>query len=258
MGVTFDFSGRTVVVTGGNRGIGRAISELLAKSKANVAIIYRSSKDAEEVAAKIAKQYNVRVKAWKCDVGNPELVTKTFKEIQTEFGQIASVVANAGVSIVKPATELTYEDYKYIYDVNVWGQFATAQAAARLWIEQGFKEGSIVLVSSMSENIHNRNITQAFYNSSKGAAGNLVRQLGVEWAPHGIRVNAVAPGYVATDQTAHMDPKLLDWQKKELIPLGRFSTPEDQAYMTLLLLDNQGSAYCTAQSYYVDGGAQAW
>ncbi|KAL7006900.1 hypothetical protein EMMF5_003484 [Cystobasidiomycetes sp. EMM_F5] len=234
---TVDFKNQTVVVTGGNRGIGFAISETLAKAGANVAIIFRSAKDAHDVAAKLAKDHGTEVKAWQCDVGNTEQVTKTFEEINSSFGQITSVVANAGVSIVKPATELTYDDYKYIYDVNVWGQFATAQAAAKLWIKSGFKKGSIVLTSSMSTNINNKGITQAFYNSSKGAASNLVRQLAVEWAPNGIRVNALSPGYVATDQTSHMDPKLLKWQQSELIPLQRFSTPEEQAYMTLLLLD---------------------
>lgn len=126
----------------------------------------------------------------------------------------------------------------------------------------------------MSTNIHNKGITQAFYNSSKGAASNLVRQLAVEWAKDGIRVNALSVSrllsmicitltfciyrspvtsrkqdccmrYVpqliilshSTDQTAHMDPKLLEWQKTDLVPLQRFSTPEEQSYMTLLLLD---------------------
>jgi len=257
MGVSFDFSGQTIIVTGGNRGIGFAISETLAKASANVAIIYNSAKDAPDVAAKIAKDHGVKCEAFKCDVGNTELVKKTFKEIDEKFGSVTGVVANAGVSVVKDALEMQKEDYQFVYDVNVWGQFACAQAAADLWTKNGTK-GSIVLTSSMSSQIVNKGIHQVFYNSSKAAASSIVKQLAVEWAPHGIRVNALCPGYVATDQTAHMDPKLLEWQKKDLVPLGRFSTPEEQAYMTMLLLDSTMGAYCTGQEYFVDGGAQAW
>lgn len=258
MPISFDFSGSTVIVTGGNRGIGYAISEALAKAGATVAIIYHSAKDAEEVAAKIAKEHGVKCQAWKCDVGNSELVKKTFKEIDETFGPVHGVVANAGVSVVKDALEMEKTDYSYVYDVNVWGQFACAQAAADLWTKSGYKKGSIVLTSSMSSQIVNKGIHQVFYNSSKAAASSIVKQLAVEWAPSGIRINALCPGYVATDQTAHMDPKLLEWQKKDLVPLGRFSEPHEQAYMTLLLLDSTMGAYCTGQEYFVDGGAQAW
>lgn len=258
MPINFDFSNNTVIVTGGNRGIGRAISETLAKASANVAIIYNSAKDAPDVAAEIAKQYGVKVEAWKCDVGDTELVKKTFKEIDEKMGPVTGLVANAGVSVVKDALEMKKEDFSFVYDVNVWGQFACAQAAADLWTKSGYKKGSIVLTSSMSSQIVNKGIHQVFYNSSKAAASSIVKQLAVEWADHGIRVNALCPGYVATDQTAHMDPKLLEWQKKELVPLGRFSQPEEQAYLTLLLLDPVMGAYCTGQEYFVDGGAQAW
>jgi hypothetical protein len=86
-------------------------------------------------------------------------------------------------------------------DVNVWGQFACAQAVADLWVKSGFKKGSIVLTSSMSSQIVNKGIHQVFYNSSKAAASSIVKQLAVEWADHGIRVNALCPGYVSTDQT---------------------------------------------------------
>lgn len=154
-------------------------------------------------------------------------------------------------------------------DVNVWGQFACAQAAADLWIKSGYKKGSIVLTSSMSSQIVNKGIHQVFYNSSKAAASSIVKQLAVEWADKGIRINALCPGTSCLDTrrgavlitlqvtslptrrtslsstfglvltcSSHMDPKLLDWQKKDLVPLQRFSEPEEQAYMALLLLDS--------------------
>lgn len=258
MPVSFDFSGQCVIVTGGNRGIGFAISNAVAKAGGNVAIIYRSSKDAHDVAEKLAKEHGVKVQAWQCDVGDADLVKKTFKEIDEKMGPIQGLVANAGVSIVKPALEMTKEDFSYVYDTNVFGQFVCAQVIAQLWKDKDYKKGSIVLTSSMSDQIVNKGITQVFYNSSKAAASSIVKQLAVEWAPIGIRVNALCPGYVATDQTSHMDPKLLAWQKKELVPLGRFSTPDEQSWMVLLLLSEEAGGYCTGQQYYVDGGAQAW
>lgn len=258
MPVAFDFTGKCIIVTGGNRGIGLAISTSVAKAGGNLAIIYRSAKDAEEIAAKLAKEHNVKAQAFKCDVGQADLVKKTFAEINEKMGPVQGLVANAGVSIVKPSTEMTYEDFKYVYDTNVFGQFVCAQAAADLWIKSGFKKGSIVLTSSMSSQIVNKGIKQVFYNSSKAASSSIVKQLAVEWAEHGIRVNALCPGYTATDQTSHMDPKLLKWQEKELVPLGRFSTPDEQTYITLLLLDPVMGGYMTGTEYFVDGGAQAW
>lgn len=123
--------------------------------------------------------------------------------------------------------------------------------------KKGYKNGSVVVTSSMSSNIVNKGIKQAFYNSSKAAGSNLVRSLAVEYANVPIRFNALSPGYVATDQTQGMDPKFLEWQSKELVPLGRFSKPEEQASMALFLL-SEHSSYCTGQDYFVDGGAQAW
>jgi len=258
MVVAFDFAKRAYIVTGGNRGIGHAISTAIAKAGGNVAVIYRSAKDAEEVTAKLASDHGIKAKAYQCDVGQEDKVEQTFKQIKEDFGTINGVVANAGVSIVKDATEMKYEDYKFVYDANVFGQFNCAKFAAKQWIADGFKEGSIIFVSSMSSQIVNRGIHQVFYNSSKAAASSIVKQLAVEWADHGIRINALCPGYVATDQTSHMDPKLLSWQKKELVPLQRFSEPHEQTGMVLLLLDPVMAAYMTGTEYFVDGGAQAW
>jgi len=256
MTTKFDFTGRTVIVTGGNRGIGYAISEALCKAGSTVAIIYRSSKDAPEVAAQLAKKYNVRCEAWQCDVGDQELTKKTFLEIHEKLGNVTGLFANAGVSVLKPALELDQKDLDYVYGANVAGQFYCAQAAANMWKKAGYQKGSIVLNSSMSSEIVNRGLTQAFYNSSKAAASNLIKQLAVEWADLGIRVNALCPGYVKTDQTQKMEKKFLKFQE-DLVPLKRFSEPEEQAPMVLLLLSDE-SSYMTATNYYVDGGAQAW
>ncbi|KAL6309470.1 NADP-dependent mannitol dehydrogenase [Sparassis latifolia] len=254
---TISFEGKCIIVTGGNRGIGRAISEACASAGARIAVIYRSSKDAVEVAKKIGKEYGVECKAYQCDVADAELVTKTFKQINSEMGPVTGLVANAGVSVVKPALELTKEDFDKVYTVNVLGVFNAARAAAQLWVDSETKGGSIVITASMSSQIINqvgtaKPLTQVFYNSSKAAVSNLTKGLAAEWAQYGIRVNALSPGYVETDQTSGMEKSLRDYQASHL-PLGRFSQPHEMSAQALLLLSEHAS-YMTGQEYFVDGG----
>ncbi|KZS96892.1 NADP-dependent mannitol dehydrogenase [Sistotremastrum niveocremeum HHB9708] len=260
-GFTIDFSGKTIVVTGGNRGIGYELSRAVAKAGATVAIIYRSSKDADEKAAEIGKEFDVKTKAYQCDVSDADQVTKTFKQIDDELGPVTGLIANAGVSVVKPALELTAEDFQKVYSVNVLGVFNTARAAAKLWTERKHQGGSIVITSSMSSQIINQTsentaLTQVFYNSSKGAVSNLAKGLAAEWAQHGIRVNVVSPGYVNTDQTSGMDPAVRAYQAANL-PLKRFAQPEEMAGQTVLLLSDFAS-YQTGGEYFVDGGQLIW
>ncbi|GAA5843326.1 hypothetical protein JCM11251_007286 [Rhodosporidiobolus azoricus] len=250
-GFTIDFEEKVVVVTGGNRGLGVGITEALAQANATVAIIYNSAKDAEDVAAKLSEKWGKTIKAYQANVGDAARVGEVFGQIEKELGPIHAVVANSGISVVKPALELTADDFKKVFDVNVLGVFNTAQAAARLWVERKHA-GSIVVISSMSDTIVNSPIQQAFYNSSKGAVSNLSRCLAAEWAPHNIRVNNVNPGFIETDQTMHMDPQLRENQCKE-VPLGRFSKPWEQAGQVVFLLSKYAS-YQTGGSNYVDGG----
>lgn len=260
MGFTIDFTGHTIIVTGGNRGIGYELSRGVAKAGANVAIVFRSAKDAHEAAESIAKEYGVKTKAYQCDVSDADAVNKTFKQIDDELGPVTGLIANAGVSIVKPATELTKEDFDYVYGTNVLGVFNTARAAAKLWIERKSK-GSIVINASMSSQIinqtsENTSLTQIFYNSSKAAVASVTKGLAAEWAPHGIRVNSLSPGYVNTAQTAGMDPAVRAYQAAN-VPLKRFAEPEEMVGQTVLLLSDYAS-YMTGAEYFVDGGQLIW
>ena len=135
----------TVVTTGGNRGIGLAISKACAQAGANVAILYHSNPDAEKTAEEVAKEYGVKVKAYKCDVSDAELVKKTIQQAESELGQITGLAANAGVSIVKPALELTPEDFYKVFNVNVLGVFNACKSVAQHWVETGFEKGSIAV-----------------------------------------------------------------------------------------------------------------
>ncbi|KAF8586945.1 NADP-dependent mannitol dehydrogenase [Ramaria rubella] len=258
---TLSLVGKTIVVTGGNRGIGYEFSRAVAKAGASVAIIYRSSKDAHEVAAKIGQEFNVKTKAYQCDVSNVDIVNKTFKTIDDELGNVQGVIAQAGVSVVNTALNLTEADFNKVYGTNVLGVFNTARAAAKLWIDKGSKGGSIVITASMSSHIinqagENKPLTQVFYNSSKAAVANLAKGMASEWAPHGIRVNCVSPGYVNTDQTSHMDPTLRAYQAAN-VPLKRFAEPHEMTGQTVLLLTEYAS-YMTGGEYFVDGGQLIW
>ncbi|KAK2462556.1 hypothetical protein APHAL10511_005526 [Amanita phalloides] len=260
MPFTIDFAKKCIVVTGGNRGIGYAFSCACAQAGANVAVIYRSSKNAEEVTKEIGERFGVKTKAYKCDVSNPELTNETMREIDRELGPITGLIANAGVSVVKPAFELTKADFETVYNVNVFGVFNTSRAIAQLWTERNYT-GSIVITSSMSSTIINQKaknepLTQVFYNSSKAAVSNLVKGLAAEWAKYGIRVNAICPGYVKTDQTLHMDPEIREYQAKSL-PLKRFAEPHEMTGQALLLLSDHAT-YMTGGEYFVDGGQLVW
>ncbi|KIJ43893.1 hypothetical protein M422DRAFT_67810 [Sphaerobolus stellatus SS14] len=260
-GFTLSLVGKTIVVSGGNRGIGYELSRAVAKAGASIAIIYRGSKDAVEIAEKIGKEFNVKTKAYQCDVSKQEQVDSTFKKIWDEMGPVGGLIANAGVSVVKDAVDLNKEDFDYVYGVNVFGVFNTARAAAKLWIAHKTQNASIVITSSMSSQIinqagENKPLTQVFYNSSKAAVSNLCKGLASEWAPHGIRVNTLSPGYVNTDQTANMDPALRAYQAAN-IPLKRFAQPEEMAGQTVLLLSDYAT-YMTGGEYFVDGGQLIW
>ncbi|CAO1625649.1 unnamed protein product [Jaminaea pallidilutea] len=256
-----DLSGSTIVVTGGNRGIGLAISEAVANAGANVAIFFHSNPKAHEAAENVAKKYGVKVKAYQCDVGDADLVQKTVEQIEKDLGTpIVGLAANAGVSVVKPATELTTEDFHKVFNANVLGAFNSCQAVAKHWIKAQ-RKGSIVVTSSMSSEIYNQKglnepLTQIFYNSSKGAATNMVKGLAAEWAPHGIRVNALEPGFCNTEQTSGMDPKIRDWQASS-VPLGRFSEPREQGEPCVLLFSDKAS-YITGSVLRPDGGFTAY
>lgn len=140
----------------------------MAKAGANVAILYRSHPEADKVASDVAKEFGVKVKAYQCDVSDATTVKKTVQQVESELGEVTGLAANAGVSVVKPALELTPDDFHKVFNVNVLGVFNTAQAVVQHWVEKKFKKGSIVVTSSMSSEIYNQKglsdpLTQCFY-----------------------------------------------------------------------------------------------
>ncbi|PKI83651.1 sorbose reductase [Malassezia vespertilionis] len=260
MGFELKLTG-TVICSGGNRGIGLGISRACAEAGANIAMLYHKHPEADKVADSLAKEFGVKVKAYKCDVSDAATVKSTVKQVESELGQVTGLAANAGVSVVKPALEMTPKDFSFVFDVNVLGVFNVAQAVAQHWIDSGFKKGSIVVTSSMSAEVYNQKglndpLTQVFYNSSKGAVTNMVKGLAAEWAQYGIRVNALEPGFCNTEQTSGMDQKIRDYQAAS-VPMGRFSEPHEQAAPALFLLSEHAS-YMTGHQIRPDGGFTVW
>ncbi|RSH94571.1 hypothetical protein EHS25_004375 [Saitozyma podzolica] len=253
-----DLSGKCIVITGGNRGIGKAISEQCAQAGAHVAIIYRSSPDAQDVAKSIASQYNVRCVAYQCDVSDQKAVQDLFQKIYHDVGPIGGVVCNAGVQVGKPALEMTKEDYNAQFDPNVWGVFTCAQAAALLWKQRDYKNGRVVFVSSISGSIANQGVPQCFYNASKGALNVLAKTLAMEWADQGILVNCLSPGFVDTDMNQQLrdDPEKKKFYSAKTM-LGRISDPSEQAGSVVFLLSDYAT-YTTGTQLIVDGGLTCW
>lgn len=227
-----------------------------------MAILFHSNPKAHEVAEGIAKKYGVKAKAYQCDVGDRELVIKTIEQIEKDFEHpITSMLANAGVSVVKPALELTSDDFHKVFNANVLGAFNCAQAAAQHWVNKKYQGGSIVITSSMSSELYNQKglndpLTQIFYNASKGAATNMVKGLAAEFAPLGIRVNALEPGFTNTEQTSVMEKSIRDYQASS-VPLRRFAEPHEQGDAALFLISDSAS-YITGTQLRPDGGFSAY
>ena len=194
----FSLKGKIAAVTGGARGIGVEIVRGLAEAGADVALLYTSSKDAHETAAKIAEETGVRVRAFKCDVANREETLGVINQIASDFGngRLDVVVANAGVCANIPSLEYTEETWRKNNSVNLDGVMWTTQAAGRIFKEQG--KGSLIITASVSATLVNVPQTQAAYNSSKAAAVHLGKSLAVEWADFA-RVNCISPGFIMTE-----------------------------------------------------------
>lgn len=238
------------------------MSESVANAGANVAMFFHSNPKAHESADNVAKKYGVKVKAYQCDVGDADLVKKTIDQAEKDLGTpIVALMANAGVSVVKPALELTPEDFHQVFNANVLGAFNACQKVAQHWVDKKFQGGSIVVTSSMSSELYNQKglndpLTQIFYNASKGAATNMVKGLAAEFAPYGIRVNALEPGFTNTEQTSVMDKKIRDYQA-ESVPLRRFGEPHEQGDPALFLISPSAS-YITGTILRPDGGFSAY
>jgi len=235
-----------------------AISRACAEAGANVAVVYRASPDAPEVAAAIAKEFGVKCKAYQLDQGSRNVVQEfsdLVKVVEADLGQVGGLVVNAGVTSYKVATEYSYEDFDACFDVNVKGAFFVSQTMAKIWIKRSQKNVSIVVNSSMSGQIINKGMRLTVYHGSKAAITHMSKSMAVEWAVHGIRVNILSPGYVHTDMN-NPDPESRKFLES-CVPQNRFGLPEEQAAAAVFMLSERAS-YMTGVDMLVDGGTSLW
>ncbi len=256
MGALFDLSGQTAIVTGSSRGIGLAIARALLGQGASVVINGFGGDETQASAAALREAFpGERVAAIAGDITDPTTARELVRGAIAEFGELHHVVCNAGIDVIKPAIEYTVDEWDRVLAVNLRGAFLPAQAAARYWIDAK-KTGSITMTSSIAGVVGVP--TLAPYAASKGGIDQLVRTLAVEWAGAGVRVNAVAPGYVANVMdgvTAHDDPAS-DARINTFTPLGRRATVDEIA-APYAFLASSAASYITGSILRVDGGYTA-
>ena len=246
----FDLSGKKALVTGASRGIGRAIAEGLARAGADVAVSARPSADLNGIAAAIEK-LGRRSTAVPLDVSHADDCARAVAETAEKLGGLDILVNNAGTEHVTPSLDVDEAVWDKILDTNLKGAFFCAQAAAKAMQAAG-NGGAIINICSLTSEV---GIPAAVpYGSSKSGLLGMTRALAVEWAPLGIRVNGIAPGYFRTALTDEFFESE-DWQKRMLagIPIGRFGALNDLVGAAVFLA-SPASGYVTGHCLAVDGG----
>jgi 2-deoxy-D-gluconate 3-dehydrogenase len=245
----FSLEGRVAIVTGCATGIGRAIAGGLAGAGADIAGVFHS-KGADETHADVAGAGR-RFAAIHADLADMESPARIVAETVSQLGRADILVNNAGIIRRAPCVEFTEADWDAVLDVNLKAAFFVAQAAARAFMERG-GGGKIINIASMLS--FQGGILVPSYTASKAALAGITKTMANEWAAKGICVNAIAPGYIATDNTAALqaDP-VRNRAILDRIPAGRWGRPEDIAGMAVFLA-SAASDYCHGGVYPVDGG----
>lgn len=239
-------NGKTALVTGASRGIGRAIALRLAEDGANVAVIYAGSADKAEAVVNEITALGVNAKAYRCNVADSAAVNETVKAVTNDLGKIDILVNNAGITRDGLMLRMKDEDFDAVLDTNLKGAFNMIRACYSGFIRK--KSGRIINISSVSGIMGNAG--QANYSASKAGVIGLTKSVARELASRGITCNAVAPGFIQTDMTENLgdnNPLL------NSIPLGRMGKPEDIA-AAVAFLASDSAAYITDEVLKVDGG----
>ncbi len=239
---------QVAIVTGGSRGIGRAIALAFAAEGAKVAVVYRGSQEAaDKVVAEIVQTGGSAI-AVQADVADGASVKACVARVEQELGPVTILVNNAGVIADNLFVRMTPEEWQKVVQTNLGGTYHFCHEVAFLMMQR--RKGRIINVSSVAAS--HVNPGQANYAASKGAINSFTRALAVELAKRGVNVNAIAPGFIETDMSAAVRNKAGDKISK-YIPMRRIGTPEDVARVAVFLAGPE-SAYITGQVLTVDGG----
>jgi len=246
----FDLTGKKALVTGCSRGIGRAMAVALAQAGADIvgvsATLEKSGSEVEREVLATGRKFQ----AYACDLSDRKAVNSFLSQLTSEHPDVDILVANAGTIRRAPAAEHSDEDWDHVIDVNLRSQFVMAREIGKQMLQRG--HGKIVFTASLLS--FQGGITVPGYAASKGAIAQLTKALANEWAGKGINVNAIAPGYIATDNTAAL--RADETRNNTIlarIPAGRWGTPEDLSG-ALVFLCSDAAAYVQGTVLTVDGG----
>ncbi len=243
-----DLSGKSAVVTGGSRGIGRAIALRLAAQGADVAFSYRGNEDAAAATKAEIEALGRRALAFQADVTDPEAADALIKGALEAFGKVDILVNNAGITRDDLIMRMSLDAWRSVLETNLFGAFYTLKAVTRPMLKA--RSGRIINITSVSGQAGQ--MGQANYSSAKAGLIGLTKAAARELASRGITVNAVAPGFVLTELTQDL-PEALQAQLIERTPLGRFGTAEEVANAVAFLASDE-AAYITGHILAVDGG----
>src|SRR5580700_8857813 len=242
------FQGRVALVTGGTRGIGAAITEILAQSGASVAAGYNRGKESAEKFQQRMAEQGAKISVHQGRVNDADDCNRVVKEVMDNFGRVDYLVNNAGITVDKTVRKMTVDDWRQVLDVNLLGAFQMTKAVLEHMIERG--SGRIVNISSVIG--ETGNIGQANYAASKAGLFGFTKSLALETANKGITANVVAPGFIATEMLEAM-PEASLAKVVEKIPTKRLGKPSEVARVVKFLCEDD-SGYITGAAFHVNGG----
>ena len=254
----FRLDGKTALVTGGAQGIGEAYCFALGEAGAKIAVVDINLAKAEETAQRLGAK-GIAAIAVKTDVTNPDDVERMVKTVVDKWGELTIGVNNAGMGVWRDALIQDFSEWRKVLALNLDAVFLCARCEAREMVKKGY--GKIINTASMSAHICNTPQNQCAYNASKAGVLHLTRSLAAEWAPKGIRVNSISPGYTKTElvdkllETPEGKTMLPKWIEKT--PMGRMATPED-LQGGVVYLASPASDYMTGNDLIIDGGYCCW
>ena len=244
----FGLKGKVALVTGGGQGIGQAVALGLARAGARVAVMNRGN---VQDTVRLIEAEGGTAMGVQADVTSEEQVDAALEKILAAYGRLDIVVNNAGICMHQSTLEMTPADFRRVIDVNLAGPFIVSRAAGRIMIERGIR-GSIINMASMSGSIVNIPQWQCSYNASKAGLIHLTKSLAMEWVDHGIRVNSISPGYIATPMSTD-NPSDMNEAFIKLIPQHRMGEAEE-LMPAILSLATDRSGYTTGSDFIIDGG----
>jgi len=245
----FDLSGRTALVTGATRGLGKAFATALAEAGADIVVHGRDEAAAKQVSEELSALGRT-VHVVLGDLTGLANVERVVDEATEKAGKIDILVNNAGACIHRAALDVTPDEWAHVFETNVTALWNMSQTVGRQMVARG--AGTIVNVGSISAMIVNRPQMQPAYNASKAAVHQLTKSLAAEWAPHGVRVNAIAPGYIKTDMSPVDEPQYRRYWIEDAAQ-QRYATP-DELGPAMVFLASDASSFMSGTILVIDGG----